>query len=139
MFSIVSRFSFAVSFIELGKFFTKFPFSLIIPRSKELASKDGGNYNNVTFGVESFQSRSHVTTSIQIFTLVSLTFTVMTHLVKLLLGAVVPFFSTHLSPYAFNSLHTCLFIHSSYCYVCILTGRTFRLDIYLRLSIYQGI
>ena len=38
-------------------------------------------YNNVTFGAESYQSKSHATTSIQNFTLISLTSIAIPHLV----------------------------------------------------------
>ena len=93
IFSVVSRFSSPVSFIGLGgfspgfhsrfpfkvpiqdshsRFFSKFSFNKI-PRSAELASKEGGNCNNVTFGAKSSQSRNHVTTTNHEFTSTSLT------------------------------------------------------------------
>ena len=74
MFSVVFRFSFPVFLIRLGGFspdshssFQRFP------RLAELASKEKGNCNNVTLraGAESSQSRNHVTTIIQNFTLVT--------------------------------------------------------------------
>ena len=48
------------------------------PRSAELASKEGGNCNNVTFGAKSSWSRSHVTTTNHDFTLSGLTCYVIT-------------------------------------------------------------
>ena len=99
-------------------------------------------------------SRSHVTTIIQNFTLVSLNSSLTLHPVGLPLGAVIPSLPTHLSPYALVSLCTCLLIHSSpyalvslrtclptylsYCYVRIPARRTFCLGIYLRLSTCQS-
>ena len=44
-----------------------------ISRSAELASEEGGNCNNVTFGAESSRSRSHVTTTNHDFTSSGLT------------------------------------------------------------------
>ena len=74
-------------------------------------------------GVESSQSRSHITIIIQNFTLVSLTFIVMPHPVGLLLGAMVPSLFMHLT---------------SHHYVYIPAKRIFHLNIYLRLSTCQG-
>ena len=98
----------------------------MIPRSMELASKEGGNYNNVTSGeflkrklrAEKSQSGSYVITIIQDFTLVSLTPSVTPHPTGLPLGAAIPSLlrtrlPTHLSPYALISLHTCLSTYSS--------------------------
>ena len=60
----------------------------------------------MTFRAKGSQSRSHVTTIILNFTLVSLTFTMTSHLVGLLLEVAVSFFFTHLIFYILNSLYT---------------------------------
>ena len=73
-----------------------------------------------------FQSGSHVTTIIQNFTLVSLTSSVTPHPAGLPLGAAIPSLPTHSSPYALVSLRTRLPTHSSYRYVRVPAGRTFR-------------
>ena len=84
MFSVILRFSFSVSLIGLGGFspgfHSRFPFQVPfevplqqILRSAKLASKKGGNCNNVIFGAESSQSRSHVTTTNHDFTSSGLT------------------------------------------------------------------
>ena len=104
MFSMVFRFSSLVSFIGMGGFLPDFRFFSTIPRSTELASKEGGNCNNVTLRAESSQSGSHITTIIQNFTLVSLTFIVTPHPVELSLGAAVPSLPTYLSFYTLNFL-----------------------------------
>ena len=65
MLSVVFRFSSLVSLIGLRGFLPDLHFPLTIPRSTELASKEGGNCNNVTLRAESFRSGSHVTTIIQ--------------------------------------------------------------------------
>ena len=83
-----------------------------------------------------FRSGSYVTTIIQNFTLVSLTSSVMPHPAGLSLGAAVPSLLMYLSPYALVSLRTRLPTHSSYRYVRVPAGKTFRLSIYLRLSTY---
>ena len=134
MFLVVSRFSLSVSLIGLGGFFTKFSFPLMIPRLGEFASKERGNYNNVTLGAESFQSRINLTTIIQNFTLVSLTFTMTPHPIGLPLGGLVFSLSTNSSPYTLDSLYTYLPIYLSYRYICLLSKKTFRLSIYLRSS-----
>ena len=87
MFSMIFWFSFSVFFIRLRGFSPGSHFSLTIPRSTELASKKKDNCNNVILEAESFQSRSHMTTIIQNFTLVSLTSTITPHRVWLLFGA----------------------------------------------------
>ena len=108
-------------------------------------------YNNVTLRVESSRSGSHMTIIIQNFILISLTFTVTHHPIGLSFQAAVLFLLTYLSPYAFNFLrtqlstystlytldflHTHLFKHLSHYYIYVPIKRTFRLDIYLRLSI----
>ena len=121
MFSMVSRFSFPASFIRWG--FSPSPhFTSTILRSMELASKEEDNYNDMTSGeflkrksrVESSQSGSHVTTIIQNFTLVSLTFSMILHPIGLPFEAVVPSLSTHSSLYALVSLCTPLTIMSIY-------------------------
>ena len=70
-------------------------------------------------------------TIIQNFTLVSLTSSVTPHPAGLPLGAAVPSLlhtclPTHSSPYTLVSLRTRLPTHSSYCYICVPAGRTFR-------------
>ena len=45
----------------------------MIPRAMELVSEEGDIYNNVIFGAESSQSRSHVITTNRNFTLFGLT------------------------------------------------------------------
>ena len=78
-------------------------------------------------------SRSHVTTIIQNFILVSLTSFVAPHPAGLTLGAVVPSFPTHLFSYAFVSLYTHLLTHSSlYTLVLSLRPCTNRENIPLR-------
>ena len=96
-----------------------------------------GRCNNVTFGTESSQSRSHMTIIIQNLILVSMISSMTPHLVELPLEVALPSLSTHSTPYTFVFLRTHLPINSSYCYVCVPTGTTFRLGIYLRLSICQ--
>ena len=64
---MVFRFSFLVFFIRLGGFSLGFYSSLQrFSRLTELASKEGGNCNNVTLGAgaESFQSGNHIITII---------------------------------------------------------------------------
>ena len=73
----------------LGSFSPSSHFFLTILCSAELVFKEGGNYNNVNFGTESFHSRNHVIIIIQNFTLVSLTSTITFYPVKLSFGAVV--------------------------------------------------
>ena len=90
------------------------------------------------------RSRSHVTTIIQDFTLVSLTSSVMPYPAGLPLGAALPSLLrtcllTYSSPYVLVSLHTRLPTHLSYRYVRVPAGRTFRLDIYLRSSTCRGV
>ena len=58
----------------------------------------------MTFGVESSQSKSYVTTIIQDFILVTLTFTVMPHPVGLPLRATVLSHPMYLSTYALDFL-----------------------------------
>ena len=123
IFSVVFRFSSLASLIRLEGFSPGPFFPLTIPRLTELMSKEGDNYNNMTLGMESFQSGSHVTTIIQNFTLVSLTSTVMPYSVKLPLGAAVPSLLTYLI---------------SHCYVYVPAEKIFRLGIYLKLSTCQG-
>ena len=60
-----------------------------------------------------FHSGSHMTTIIQNFTLVSLTYSVTSHPAGLPLGAKVPSLPIHSSPYAFVSLRIRLPTHSS--------------------------
>lgn len=55
-------------------------------------------------GVESFQSRNHMTAIIQNFTLVSMTSTAMPHPTKLPFGAMVLLHLMYLSPYVFDLL-----------------------------------
>ena len=64
MFSVVSRFSILVFLIGLRGFLPGFYSPLTISRSVELTFKKKGNYNNVTFGTENFQSGNHVTITI---------------------------------------------------------------------------
>ena len=92
MFLVASRFSSPISPIGLGSFSPGSHFSLQrLPRSTKLASKERGNCNNVTLGAEGSRSESHVTISIQNFTLVSLTSTTTLHRVWLSFGASGPF------------------------------------------------
>ena len=113
LFSVVSRFSFPVFIIGLGSFSLGFYFFLTISCSTKLASKEGGNCNNMTFGAESLQSRSYLTTIIQNFILVNLTFIITPHPVQLLFRAVVPSLPMHLTPYLLDFLRTRLFTYSS--------------------------
>ena len=101
MFSIVSRFFSPVFLIGLGSFLLGFYFLSTIPRSTKLASKEGSNCNHVTFGAkaESFQSRSHVITIIQNFTLVSLAFIIIPYPVGLPFRAMVLSRLLHLITY----------------------------------------
>ena len=99
IFSVVSRFSSPVFLIGLRGFSPGFYSPSIILRSAELASKEEGNGNNVTFRGESFWSGSYVTIIIQIVTLVSLTSTTMSHQVKLLFGATIFSHFTHSTAY----------------------------------------
>ena len=87
IFSVVFWFSSSISFIGLEGFSPGLHFPLMISRLTELMSKERGNSNNVTFGAESSQSGSHMTTIIQNFTLVSLTSIIMPHSVWLLFRA----------------------------------------------------
>ena len=66
--------------VPIQGFHSRFPLQIFfevllqqIPRSTELASEEGGNCNNVIFGAESSQSRSHVTTTNHDFTSTGLT------------------------------------------------------------------
>ena len=139
MFSMVSQFSSSVFLIGLRSFLPSSHFFSMILRSMKLAFKKRGNCNNVMFGAESSHNGSYITTIIQNFTLVTLTSTVMLHPVGLPLGAAVSSFPMYLTPYALNSLCTCFFTHlTSHHYVCVLAGKIFHLDIYLRLSTYQS-
>ena len=117
IFSLVPQFSSLVSFIGLESFSPSFNSSSTIPRSAELAFKERSNCNNVTLRAESFQSRSHMTIIIQNFILVSLIFSVTSHLVEFLLGAAIFILRTqlftHPTLYALDSLRTWLLIHST--------------------------
>ena len=108
-------------------------FPLTIPRSVELASKKGGNCNNVTPREEGSQCGSHVTTIIQNFTLVSMTSTITPHPVRLLLGATVSSHPTHLTTY--NSLSSTRLKGISGCrnYLCFV--HLLRNEIYHFLSV----
>ena len=107
MFSVVFQFSSPVSLIGLRDFspgsYSSFQQFLC---SAELASKEKGNCNNMTLGAraESSQSRIHVATIIQNFTLVILTSTVTPYQVGLSFKAVVSSYPTHLTIYALDSL-----------------------------------
>ena len=102
MFSVVFRFSSPVSLIRLESFLPGSHFSLMIPRSAELTFKKRGNCNNVTFGAESSQSGSYITTIIYNFTLINLTSTTTPHLVGLSFGASVLSHPINLTTYALN-------------------------------------
>ena len=63
MFLLVTRFSSSVFHYWVGRFFTRFPFKVPfkvffkqIPCSIELASKEEGNFNDVTFGAEAIKA-----------------------------------------------------------------------------------
>ena len=79
------------------------------------------------FEAKNFQNGSHVTTIIQNFTLISLTSSVISHPVKLLLGAAVFSHPMYLDFYVFDS--------SSF---YVTAGKTFCLGIYLKLFTFQG-
>ena len=104
MFSVVSRFSSPVSHIGLGGYSPSSHSPSTIPRSIELASKEGSNCNNVTFRAKSSRSGSYVTTIIQDFTLVTLTSTVTPHPVELPLKAAVPSHPMYSTTYTLDSL-----------------------------------
>ena len=117
IFSMVPRFSFLVSLIGLRGFSPDSYFSSMILHLTELAFKKRGNCNNMTFRAESFwncQSKSHITTIIQNFILVSLTFTMTPHPVGLPFEAVILSLPMYLTFYALVSLCTHLIITSVY-------------------------
>ena len=100
IFSVVSRFSFLVSFIRLKDFLSGFhSFLQQFLRSADLTSKERNNCNNMTIGAESSQSGSHMIKIIQNFTLVNLTSTTRPYPARLLFGATVPSHSMHLITY----------------------------------------
>ena len=103
MFSVVSRLSSPVFLIGLGGFSPSSHSSSTIPYSAELASKEGSNCNNVTFGAMISRSGSHMTTIIQDFTLVALTSTITSHPVGLLLRVAVLSHLTYPTTYALDS------------------------------------
>ena len=106
IFSMVPQFSSPVSLIGLRSFSPGSHFPLTILRFTELASEERGNCNNVTFGAESSRSSrsgSYMKTSIQNFTLVSLTSTVTPHPVGLPFGTAVPSPPMHSYSYALVS------------------------------------
>ena len=74
----------------------------MFPRSAKLTSKERSNYNNVTLGAgaESFWSKSYMITTIQNFTLVSLTSTTIPHPVGLSFRAMVLSHLTHSTTYS---------------------------------------
>ena len=131
-----SQSSSSASLIRLGEG-PHFPSTIL--RSTELASKEESNGNNVTFGIKSSQSRSHMTTIIQNLILISLTSSMTSHPVGLLLGAAVPSLPMHSTLYVLISLYTCLPMQSSHHYVYVLAGTTSCLGIYLRLSTCRSI
>ena len=131
MFSVVFRSFFPAFLIRLRAHFN---FSLTIPHSTKLVSKEENNCNNMTFGAESFQSGSHVKTIIQNLTLVSSTSFVMPCLVGLPLRAAIPSLPMYSIPYTLIFLRTRLLMHSSHHYVCVSAETTFCLGIYLKLS-----
>ena len=96
-------------------------------------------YNYMTLGAKSSQSKSHITTIIQNFTLVSLTSTVTLHLVGLLLRAMVPSLPMYSSSYIFDSLRTHFPAHLSHRYINVSTGRIFCLGIFVRSSTCSSI
>ena len=99
IFLMVFRFSSSVSLIGLRDFLPGSHSLSIILHSAELAFKERSNYNSVSFGAKSSQSKSHMTTIIQNFTLVSWISTATPHLVGLLFGATVLSHPTHLTTY----------------------------------------
>ena len=79
-------------------------FFLMISRSTELMSEKRGNYNNVNLRAKSFQSRIHMITIIQNFTLVNLTSTTTPHLFELPFRATVLFHLMHSTAYILDFL-----------------------------------
>ena len=102
MFLVVFRFFSLVFFVGLKGFLPSSYFFLTILCSTKLAFKKRGNCNNVTFGVKSSRSGSHVTTIIQNFTLVSLTSITMPHFIELPFGATILSHPMYLTTYILN-------------------------------------
>ena len=132
IFLVVSWFSFSTSLIKLGGFSPGSHFSLTILYSIELTSKEGGNCNNVSLGVEISKRKSHDNNYLEL------------HLSHLdLHHDALPSWAPTWSRYTFflyvlDSLHTCLPIYLFHRYVYIPARRIFCLGIYLKSSTCRG-